>query len=142
MDFSDKYKHIGFSGLNVPDGWKPIVKRAIIDIEEEMWPFWIPLFIKRWIHYKATDNSVITINSNFWERVRTYLTGGQMITDIKDKFSELRIYGVFSKEIWDIVDNASEKCDRTCEICGSQNNVQIYNGGWVRRLCESCYPEK
>ena len=54
MKISEKYKHIGYSYPSVPEGWLKIVEKAIVDIEKEMWPRWIPMFIKRIIHYLAT----------------------------------------------------------------------------------------
>jgi hypothetical protein len=51
MKTSEKYRHIGYSYPGVPNPWKPIVEKAIVEIEKEMWPRWIPLFIKRLIHY-------------------------------------------------------------------------------------------
>ena len=44
---NEKYKHIGYSYPGVPKGWKPVVEKAMKDIEKAMWPSWIPMFIKR-----------------------------------------------------------------------------------------------
>jgi len=138
MKISEKYKHIGYSYPSVPDGWKSIVEKAIIDMEKEMWPRWIPMFIKRKIHYLATGNSVVNVKYRFWYKVRKKLTKGQMVTDIKDKFAGLRIYGYFGDEIEAIIKKAEDECYGTCERCGSQQKVRTVGKGWIYNLCKSC----
>lgn len=139
MKFYDKYSHVGYSHLGVPDAWKPIVMKAVIAIEKEMWPRWIPMFIKRWIHYLATGNSVVMVRSNFWHMIRSMITGNMLITDIKDKYAGLRIYGFFNEECYKIIDIAEKECDETCEFCGSTKKVAIYSDyGWSRNLCSTC----
>lgn len=142
MKISEKYRHIGYSYPGVPKGWVPIVEKAIVDIEKVMWPRWIPLFVKRLIHFLATDNSVVRIRSQFWYKVRKKLTKGQMITDIKDKFASLRIYGYFGKEIEAIIDRAETECEGTCETCGSTYGVRTVNYGWIYNLCKGCRSKK
>jgi hypothetical protein len=134
----EKYSHVGYHYNSVPHGWKSIVKKAIQDIEKEMWPRWIPMFIKRKIHYLATGNSVVMIKNRFWDKVRKKLTKGQMITDIKDKFAGLRIYGYFGPEIEEIVKKAEDECYGTCERCGSKQKVRTVGKGWLYNLCKSC----
>ena len=138
MKIYQKYKHIGYSHPAVPEGWKSIVEKAIVDIEKEMWPRWIPMFIKRIIHYLATGNSVVYVKYQFWYKVRKRLTKGQMVTDIKDKFAGLRIYGHFGDEIEAIVEKAEVECYRTCERCGSNQKVRTVGKGWLYNLCKSC----
>lgn len=139
---SEKYRHIGYSYPGVPNPWKPIVEKAIIEIEREMWPRWIPLFIKRWIHYLATGNSVVKVRSRFWYRIRAKLTKGQIITDIKDKFATLRIYGSFGEEIEKIIEKAEDECYRTCERCGGKEKVRSVGKGWIYNLCKICRKPK
>jgi hypothetical protein len=138
MEVWKKYRHVGYSYPNVPKGWVSIVENAIKDIEREMWPRWIPLFIKRKIHYWATGDSIVRIKSNFWYRVRKKLTKGQMVTDIKDKFATLRIYGYFGPEIEKIIEIAEDQCFATCERCGSQQKVRTIGKNWIYNLCRSC----
>lgn len=95
MKLSSKYKHIWYSYPGVPPGWVPIVEKTIIEIKKAMWVQCLPLFIKRLIHYLATDNSCVRIRSRFWYKIRNKLTKGQIITDIKDKYGTLRIYNIF-----------------------------------------------
>jgi len=138
---ASKYKHIGYSYPNVPDGWLPIVIDVIIKIEKEMWPqWWIPMFIKRWIHYLATGNSVVFIKYQPFHKLRTHLNKGMMVIDIKDKYCELRIYGYFNDKIYDILDEANKKIYNICEdcACNVKDNMEKQYHGWWRRLCDKC----
>ena len=135
-----KYSHIGVSYPSVPQGWKPIVEKALIEIEKEMWVSWLPMFLKRWIHYLATGNSVVRIRSQFWYKIRKILThGGMIVMDIKDKYSTLRIYGNFNDKIFDMIDDADKECQKTCEICGGKENVKLREGNWLYTLCDDCF---
>lgn len=145
MEFSKKYKHIGNSWPSVPRGWKPIVKKALVEIEREMWPRWMPMFLKRWIHYLATGGSVVRIKYHWANKLRRKLTGGQMIQDIKDKYATLRIYAYAGKEISDIIDKACEECSETCEDCGKTDRDDVRtveNGNWYENVCTKCSPPK
>ncbi len=138
MKFSKKYRHVGYSYPGVPKGWIKIVEETVIRLEKEMWPRWIPLFIKRWIHYLATGNSVVRVKSRLWNKIRNRLTNGQIIFDIKDKFATLRIYGSFNDICDKIIEEAEKRCDKTCEKCGSTSNIETVNLGWVFNLCPDC----
>jgi hypothetical protein len=136
---SEKYKHIGYSYAGVPTGWKSIVEYTIQKIEKEMWPQWyLPMFIKRLIHYLATENSVVGIKYKNCYKLRRYLTKGQIVMDIKDKFAGLRIYGYFDKPIDRIVEEAEIQCENTCEYCGSTEDTQVVGSHWVENLCINC----
>lgn len=138
-----KFPHIGYAYAAVPDSWVPIVEKAIAQIEKVMWPRWMPMFLKRKIHYWATGNSIIRVRSRFWYKVRDYLTGNQIITDIKSKYAQLRIYGFFGNEIEYIIEKAEKECERTCEMCGHQgDDVKISGQGWYYNLCDKCFREQ
>jgi hypothetical protein len=141
MDFYRKYKHIGNSYASVSRGWKPIVEKALVEIERKMWPRWIPMFIKRLIHYLATGNSIVRVKYHWAYKLRSKLTHSQMIQDIKVKYADLRIYGHFGGEIDDIIRIASSECDKTCETCGSRDNVKYTEEtGWAEIACYVCTP--
>lgn len=142
MKVSEKYRHIGYSYPGVPRGWVPIVEKAIIEIESQMWPKWIPMFVKRKIHLWGTGNSVVQVENKIWYRIRQKLTKGQIITDIKDKYATLRIYGFFGEEIRKIIKEATKECSETCESCGSKNGVKTTGKGWIYNLCRSCRNKK
>ena len=70
---------------------------------------------------------------------------GIKITQVKEKFGGLRVYydpwGVKTEEDADLVDTfiqqAEEESLRTCQFCGSKNNVST-KGSWLLTLCDSC----
>jgi hypothetical protein len=104
-----------------------------------MWPQWyLPLFIKRLIHYLGTGNSVIGIKSKRFYKLRKYLTGGQIIMDIKDKYATLRIYGYFNDNIDKIISCAESLCENTCEKCGSRDEPEVVGERWIENLCRTC----
>jgi len=136
--FYKKYRHVGISYPAVPPGWVPKVKQAIIDIEREMWPVWMPMFIKRFIHYRATGGSIVRVKSRFWYRVRDRFAKG-MITDIKDKYATPRIYLYGTDKMFSIVDKLEEDCLHICEECGYEGpEVTVNNEGWMYCLCDKC----
>ena len=61
---------------------------------------------------------------------------------IKEKFGGLRAYtsGV-SKDMYqavtDIIHEAEDEADETCEYCGSKENV-TQAGSWIKTLCSEC----
>ena len=62
-----------------------------------------------------------------------------MITDIKDKYAGLRIYGYLNDVCYKIIKQAEAECDNTCEFCGSTSEVEIWNDcGWMWNLCPVC----
>jgi hypothetical protein len=139
MEFYKKYRHIGNSYAGVPKYWVPVVEKHLKRIEKVMWPqWWMPLFVKRFIHFLATDNSVVRIRYRWAYKLRNKLTGHQIIQDIKEKYGTLRIYGYHGKEIDDIITEAENECDNTCQDCGSNNEVKCVNNGWVYALCQEC----
>lgn len=139
MEFEKKYKHIGNSYLSVPAGWKPIVKKALIDIEKLMWPRWMPKFIKRIIHWLATGGSVVRIKYWWAYNLRTKITGGATIRDIKEKYATLRIDGSFTHEMGEIVERAEKECKETCQDCGSKDSIEcVEDWGWWSRYCKTC----
>lgn len=145
LKFHEKYSHIGFSWAdNAPKGWQPIVEKALIDIEKIMWPqWWLPMWLKRFIHYTACKNSVVQINNRLFYKLRDKLTHGQMVRDIKEKFAGLRIYGDFGPLINKVVKDAVKQCDGTCQQCGSTQDVKNFKRvGWWVNLCVDCRNKK
>ena len=140
MEFHKKYIHVGNSyATGAPAGWVHIVEQAIIRIEKIMWPTWMPMFLKRWIHYLATGNSYVRIKYWWAYNLRRKLTGGQSITDIKEKYARLRIYASAGQEIDDIIHETILKCDGICQNCGSEDDVEHFDDcGWWYNLCVHC----
>ena len=60
------------------------------------------------------------------------------ITQIKEKFGELRIYtSGYTDEIEDIIQEATKKSLKTCEVCGEPGKLVEIHGWWMTR-CEKC----
>lgn len=67
------------------------------------------------------------------------------VDQVKEKFSELRIYVTYDNVlepfrtlIDSIIDEAAEEASRTCEICGTKENVGLRVKGWYSVMCEDC----
>jgi hypothetical protein len=57
---------------------------------------------------------------------------------VKSKFGGLRFYySCGTDEISDLIDIAENDSYKTCEICGSKENVKS-EGAWVETLCGGC----
>lgn len=60
------------------------------------------------------------------------------ILQIKEKFGELRFYTNFTTpELNELIIEAEEKSWKTCETCGSTENVG-HTMGWISVLCPEC----
>lgn len=63
----------------------------------------------------------------------------KQIYQIKEKFGTLRFYiATGSNEIWEIIEKYEQLSEKTCENCGSEEDVTTTNEGWVRTLCSKC----
>lgn len=65
------------------------------------------------------------------------------VHQVKEKFGGLRVY--YSTQVEgareqmdELVDEAEEKCERTCELCGGPGSRFVTAGGWYRTLCATC----
>lgn len=64
------------------------------------------------------------------------------ILQIKEKFGGLRIYTSFSTpELDQLIDDAEEQSFKTCEYCGSTENIS-QTTGWIKTLCSKCMKKK
>lgn len=135
----NKYSYLGNSYPGVPDSWKPIVLDMLKDIDKIVRPWFIPRFVCNWIQWLTMRNSGISINNYFWYNILSKIRKENTIFDIKDKYATLRVYGSFSDIVQGIITDAENRCENTCEYCGSNNNVtDIVVKGWVTNLCEEC----
>lgn len=61
------------------------------------------------------------------------------VVQVKEKFGGLRIYtNIYSDEIQSIIRKAEAECDKVCEHCGTQKDVQLRKTSWWKTLCETC----
>lgn len=58
---------------------------------------------------------------------------------VKEKFGGLRFY-VYGGDgtVWDMLDVAEKESYRTCESCGTKEDVSQNEGGWIKTLCTKC----
>jgi hypothetical protein len=60
------------------------------------------------------------------------------ITEIKEKYGELNIYlSGYTKEIEDIIEDATNKSTRICEVCGKPGSLHKVGYWWMTR-CDEC----
>ena len=60
-------------------------------------------------------------------------------TQVKSKFGELRFYIYGGDEhIYKLINAATRKSRKTCELCGSTSQVPQNKEGWIETLCPSC----
>lgn len=64
------------------------------------------------------------------------------ITEIKEKYGELRIYTSSSTdEIDEIIQEATAKSIHICERCGREGELREIHG-WYKTMCEECLKEE
>ena len=62
---------------------------------------------------------------------------------IKEKFGGLRVYVINGNEkIFGLISDAEDESLETCEHCGTKENVDQRNNGWIYTLCNNCYHKK
>jgi len=62
------------------------------------------------------------------------------ITQVKEKFGELRIYyNHVNKNIDNLINKASRESLSTCELCGKKGKIRTI--GWLTTLCDKCYKD-
>ena len=132
------YSYLGYTYLSIPEPWKLIVSRFLQDVDKIIRPWYIPRIFLNIVNNLATGRSVVRIRSHFWLRVLEYFTHGVQISDIKDKYATLRIYGSFTDGIQELADKAEEECTHICEKCGSREDVDFYGVHWVYCYCGKC----
>ena len=87
----------------------------------ECGPGWHPLIIDALTRIEALGNANLTV------------------VQVKEKFGGLRIYLSLPNDEADaIIAAAEEEAFKTCEECGSKENVKLRGGGWLRTLCNNC----
>jgi len=113
-------------GYEVGKGWKPIVMKAVEQIEA--------------IHEENLKNTPEWFNSKY-ERVSfEAFYGKSNVSQVKEKYGTLRIYaGYHTDEIDKIIRQAEKECDNTCELCGSKEDVKLRGERWYSTMCKECW---
>lgn len=58
---------------------------------------------------------------------------------IKEKFGRLEIYlNHYSEKLFDLITSLREESLKTCEYCGTKENVGITIDGWYMTICKDC----
>jgi hypothetical protein len=68
-------------------------------VDSKARPWWCPKTILRILHLIGNDSSIARVRWWWAHNLHRTIMKGILITDVKTKFSELRIYGYFSDEI-------------------------------------------
>lgn len=62
---------------------------------------------------------------------------------IKEKYARLEIYlNYYTPELAKMIDDAGDKSEHVCEFCGSEENVGVYDNGWMTTLCYDCAKQR
>lgn len=121
-----KYRYLGRVSLCLPEYWKPIVLNLYKDLDKQIRPWYIPRFV---CNYLSDKNSFYILS----------ITRDNFITQVKDKFATLCVYGTFDDQCQKIVNSYRVKCNNTCEYCGVDKDTRhVGIKGWVRNLCPDC----
>jgi len=73
----------------------------------------------------------------------TELDPNVQAAQVKEKFGGLRFYiDGGSDEVHKLIEEAEEESYKTCEKCGTKENVSQTKTGWVKTLCDKCKEER
>lgn len=136
LDFK-KYRYLGAVAPETPEVWKPIVFKMIQDIDRIVKPEYVSRWFLNWLYDKARDSRGLVIRP-FLDKILNKLIDDINITQIKQKFATLRVYGIFNKNVEVIVKATEAICANTCEDCGRNGTSNVMVRGWVKNLCSDC----
>jgi hypothetical protein len=103
-------------GWECREGWYPIIEEALDKMEKTI--------------EKMPKKEQKVFKSSF------------EILQIKEKLGGLRIYiNMYSDEIIEIIREAEEKAEETCETCGNPGKLREFHH-WLFTNCDDCYNKK
>ena len=98
-------------------------------------PRWIPLWLMNFLHKLSKRYTSV-------EFIYAKMVDKTQIKVIKAKYARLEVYGDFSDTTENIRNIAKQKCNSTCERCGSTTNVlhsvEKTGASWIRNYCIHC----
>ena len=111
LDDQHKYRYLGISWNIFKKGSEPYeyIRDFIKFVDSKAKPKWCPRFVLNLLHLIGNDNSIVKCRNQRVSGWRRKLTRGIMITDIKEKYGTLRVYGSFPKEIYDELEKLTQK---------------------------------
>lgn len=97
----NEHKYLGISWNIFIEGTEPYVllNDFIKFVDSKAKPRFVPRFVLNLLHLFGNDNSIVKCRSQRISGWLRRMTNGIMITDIKEKYGTLRVYGSFTKEI-------------------------------------------
>lgn len=106
-----KYNYLGISWNIFYEGTDlyDYVEEFIEFVDSKAKPWWCPRFVLNLLHLFGDDNSIVRCRNQHLSSVKRRLTKGIAINDIKTKFGTLRIYGLFTQEIDDKLNEVEKK---------------------------------
>ena len=96
-------------------------------------------------YYKIKQKIITSINSVFrifyYELLvchcEKYEAFYPRASQVKEKYATLRMYlSCGTDEMFDLIDEAEEASDKTCEECGNSGSIRN-NCGWFATLCDT-----
>lgn len=133
----NKYRYLGATAPEVPEVWKPIVLKMIEDIDRVVKPEFVPRWFLNFLYDKSRNKQGL-ITRSYLDKILNNLINNIRITQIKQKFATLRVYGIFNNDVDIIVKATEATCANTCEFCGRNGTTNVMVKSWVRNLCSDC----
>lgn len=115
-----KYKYLGYTfNLFEPEVGEPYeaIQSIIRLVDKKARPWWCPRFMLNLLHLYGNDNSIARVRNRMLHNLHKKLTKGYLITDIKEKFGTLRIYGRFCDEVDAAVNEVEDRVDAYFASC-------------------------
>lgn len=95
----------------------------------------------------ATGDGWYDLIEDLCNKIQTYIDKNNLkqveALQVKEKFGGLRFYiGGAPDKIYDYIWKAEEESLKTCEECGTKDNVKQRHGGWIVTLCDKCLDKR
>ena len=100
-DREDKYQYLGISWniFKESTDLHEYLEDFIMFVAKKAKPWWCPTFVLNLLNLFANDNSIVRCRNQHLASAFRNITGGLLITDIKEKYGTIRVYGYFTKEV-------------------------------------------
>ena len=95
-------------------------------------------YLYGYIRFFECDDGWFEIIYNLSEKIHE-IDPHVQATQVKEKFGGLRFYTNYgNEEINKVIREAESASLKTCEVCGTKENVTQKSIGWVKTLCDKC----
>jgi hypothetical protein len=109
-------------------------------IEFNIEPGWFEIFKEAVIRIKDHDDSLnsLILQAGYVEDKRV-----TRILQIKENSGSIRLHiSEPSNALSGIISNLERESSRTCQNCGSKNNIGSFSYTWTKTLCSGCAKKK